>query len=346
MNDNLFMQRCLDIAQLAAGLNSPNPYVGSVIVQNDIIIGEGWHKKYGDAHAEVNAINAVSDKSLLINSTIYVSLEPCFHFGKTPPCVDLILKYKIPRVVIGSRDPYYEVAGRSIEKLREAGVEVVVGVLEKEQSWLNRRFFTNVEKKRPYITLKYAVSSDGFIGRKNEKIQISGPLSKYFVHKLRASEAAIMVGTETASCDNPQLNLRHYFGQQPVRIVLDKRLRLADNLHLFDGKQKTIVFTESEKKSATHNLDYIAVDFNSKNFLQNVLEELQIRKISSILIEGGARLLHSFIINNLWDEAFILRSKTKKINFGISAPLIQASLCRNLEQLGQDQIEHYINEER
>jgi diaminohydroxyphosphoribosylaminopyrimidine deaminase/5-amino-6-(5-phosphoribosylamino)uracil reductase len=346
MDDNIFMQRCIDIAQLARGLNNPNPYVGSVVVHNNIIIGEGWHEKYGGPHAEVNAINSVPDKSILENSCIYVSLEPCFHFGKTAPCVDLILKHKIPRVVIGSVDPYYEVAGRSIEKLREAGVEVVVGVLEKEANWLNRRFFTNVEKKRPYIVLKYAVSADGFIGRRNEKIQISGPLSSYFVHKLRAAETAIMVGTETALCDNPQLNLRHYFGQQPIRIVLDKSLRLPENLHLFDGIQKTIVFTESEKKSTKDNLEYITIVFSSENFLQKVLEELHSRKISSILIEGGATLLNSFIANKLWDEAFILRSKTKKIDNGISAPLIPPSLSKNLEQLGQDQIEHYINDQK
>jgi diaminohydroxyphosphoribosylaminopyrimidine deaminase/5-amino-6-(5-phosphoribosylamino)uracil reductase len=344
--DLLFMRRCIELAQLSAGMNRPNPEVGSIIVHHNKIIGEGWHAVYGSAHAEVNAINSVIDKSILNESTIYVTLEPCFHFGKTAPCVDLILKHKIPKVVIGCKDPYHEVAGRSIEKLRNAGVDVSVGILEKEIAWLNRRFFTNVEKKRPYIVLKYAISEDGFIGKNGQNIQISGAIAKRFVHKLRASEAAIMVGTETANCDNPQLNLRYYFGQQPTRIVLDRKLRLQNDLHLFDGKQKTIVFTESQNHLTINNVEFIVVDFQSGNFLQNLLQELFKRKIGSILIEGGASLLNTFIQENLWDEAYLLRSKSIRLTEGIEAPNIKQSYCKHMVELGSDRIEHYINTDR
>jgi diaminohydroxyphosphoribosylaminopyrimidine deaminase/5-amino-6-(5-phosphoribosylamino)uracil reductase len=341
--DNIYMGRCIEISALAGGWNRPNPEVGSVIVHQDEIIGEGWHRVYGEAHAEVNAINSVKDKTLLAQSTLYVSLEPCFHFGKTPPCVDLILKHKIPRVVIGCKDPYHEVAGQSIEKLIKAGVEVVSGVLEKEIAWMNRRFFCNVEKKRPYLVLKFAVSADGFMGISGKNIQISGPMSKHFVHKLRASEAAVLVGTETAACDNPQLNLRYYFGPQPTRIVFDRNLRLPDNLHLFDGKQKTLVFTAGESKSTRNHVENIQLDFNSGHLLKEALNELYLRKINSVLIEGGATLLNAFLSNNLWDEAYIIRSHTKEIIEGIAAPVLNPSLCRKIEQLGDDQIEHYIN---
>jgi diaminohydroxyphosphoribosylaminopyrimidine deaminase/5-amino-6-(5-phosphoribosylamino)uracil reductase len=341
--DNIYMRRCIELAALAGGWNRPNPEVGSVIVHQDKIIGEGWHRVYGEAHAEVNAINSVKEKSLLAESCLYVSLEPCFHFGKTPPCVDLILKYKIPRVVIGCKDPYHEVAGQSIEKLKKAGVAVVNGILEKEITWLNRRFFCNVEKKRPYIVLKFAVSSDGFMGISAEQVQISGPMSKPFVHKLRANEAAVMVGTDTAACDNPQLNLRYYFGEQPTRVVFDKNLRLSEKLHLFDGKQKTLVFTAGESKSTRNHIEYIQLDFNSDHILQQAMNELYLRKIDSVLIEGGATLLNSFLSKNLWDEAYIIRSHTKKIIEGIEAPVLNPSLCRKIEPLGDDQIEHYIN---
>ncbi len=341
--DQLFMRRCYQLATLAGGRNRPNPEVGSIIVHNAKIIGEGWHKIFGAAHAEVNAINSVQDKSLLSESCLYVTLEPCFHFGKTPPCVDLILQHQIPRVVIGCRDPYHEVAGQSIEKLKKAGVDVMTGVLEKEVAWLNRRFFCNVQKKRPYIVLKFAVSSDGFMGIRGENLQISGPMSKPFVHKLRANEAAIMVGTETAACDNPQLNLRQYFEEQPTRVVFDKNLRLSEKLHLFDGNQKTLVFTASEPVIQKNNVEYIVLNFNSAYFLQKAMHELYLRKISSVLIEGGASLLNSFLSMNFWDEAYIIRSNTKLINQGIEAPILSPALCQEIEQLGNDSIEYYIN---
>lgn len=343
MEDNLFMSRCIELAKLAGGYNRPNPEVGSLIVCEGLIIGEGWHEKYGQAHAEVNAINAVKDKSLLSKSTIYVTLEPCFHFGKTPPCVDLILKHKIPRVVIGCRDPYHEVAGKSIEKLKNAGVEVVVGVLEQEVEWLNRRFFTNVRKHRLYIVLKYAVSKDAYIAKAGTNMQISKPLAKNWVHKLRTEEDAIMVGRTTALIDNPQLNVRHFFGPQPIRIVLDKQLSLPENLHLFDGKQTTLVFTEVSKKSDHNNLEYIQIDFSDKHFIKNMLSELYKKKIVSVLIEGGAILLNSFLDSGLWDEAYILRSRNLLLDEGLSAPYINPAFLSECTDFHNDIIEQYLN---
>ena len=341
INHERYLRRCIELSKLSNGLNRPNPEVGSVIVCNNTIIGEGYHKCYGQAHAEVNAIASVDDQSLLAESTIYVTLEPCFHFGKTPPCVELILKHKIPRVVIGCTDPYHEVAGKSIEKLRKAGVEVTVGILNEEVECLNRRFFTNVRNNRPFIVLKYAVSADGFMGRTGENLQISGPISKRWVHKLRSEEAAILVGTETALSDNPQLNVRHYFGPQPLRLVLDRTLRLPDNLHLFDGTQPTAVFTENFKVSEIENLEYIQIPFGTNDFLFKMLDSLYKMRIVSVLVEGGASLLNSFLASGLWDEAYILRSNNVRLESGIEAPQIQAKYFTERSILGEDSLEHY-----
>ena len=337
------MRRCIELANLSNGLNRPNPEVGSLIVYNDNIIGEGWHQKYGEAHAEVNAIASVKDKTLLVDSTLYVTLEPCFHFGKTPPCVDLILKHKIPRVVIGCTDPYHEVAGKSIQKLREAGVEVIVGVLEYEVEQLNRRFFTNVRKNRPYIVLKYAVSADGFMGRNGENIAISGPFSQRKVHKMRSQEAAILVGTNTALIDNPQLNNRLYFGPQPLRLVLDKDLKLPMELNLFDGSLKTIVFTEKDRSSDRNNVEFVKLPFERELLLNSMMEYLQKIRISSVLIEGGKEILESFLTAGLWDEAFIIQSKTKYLEIGIKAPAIDQKYFIDSETLEKDHWNHYIN---
>ena len=339
----LYMRRCIELANLSNGLNRPNPEVGSLIVYNDKIIGEGWHQKYGEAHAEVNAIESVKDKTLLVDSTIYVSLEPCFHFGKTPPCVDLILNHKIPRVVIGCSDPYYEVAGKSIQKLREAGVEVIVGVLEQEVEKLNRRFFTNVRKNRPFIVLKYAVSADGFMGRNGENLAISGAFSQRKVHKMRSEESAILVGTTTAMIDNPQLNNRLYFGQQPLRLVLDKDLKLPKELNLFDGSLRTIVFTEKDCSSDLKNVEYVKLPFEKDLLLNSMMEYLQKIRISSVLIEGGKELLDSFLTAGLWDEAFIIQSKNKYLENGIKAPAIDQQYFIDFETLENDLWNHYIN---
>lgn len=321
------MQRGLLLAKLGAGTVSPNPMVGCVIVHEGRIIGEGYHQKYGEAHAEVNAINSVLDKSLLSASTVYVTLEPCSHFGKTPPCADLLIKHQVKKVVVCNFDPHPLVAGKGIQKLRQAGIEVEVGLLEEEGRELNKRFFTFIEKKRPFIILKWAESADGFIAKKNyEAVQISNLLSRRFVHKMRAEEDAIMVGTNTVKYDNPILNTRFWTGKNAVRVLIDKDLSLPKNVHIFDNSQKTICYTtvvrSCTSRSVLENTTEVVLlkdDFRSINEL--VLEDLYQRKIQSIIIEGGTILLQSFIDLGLWDEAFILKSKLM-LEDGIKAPII------------------------
>ena len=317
----LFMQRALQLARLGAGTVSPNPMVGCVIVHNGKIIGEGYHQKYGDAHAEVNAVNAVSDKSLLSESDIYVTLEPCSHFGKTPPCADLLIKYKFKKVIVCNYDPNPLVAGQGIEKLRQAGIEVEVGLLEKEGMELNKRFFTYIEKKRPYIILKWAESADGFIAKKNyEAVQISNLLSRRFVHKMRSEEDAIMIGTNTVKYDNPTLNTRFWTGKNAVRVLVDKELSLSKNLHIFDNSQKTICYNSLKDEIIENNI-FVRTPLIT-SIEPFILEDLYQRKIQSIIIEGGTILLQSFIDLGLWDEAFILKSEII-LEQGIDAPKIK-----------------------
>ncbi len=338
------MQRCLELAKLGEGSASPNPMVGSVIVHNNKIIGEGYHQKCGEAHAEVNAINSVDNDELFEQSTIYVNLEPCSHFGKTPPCADLIINKKIPNVVIGCIDTFSKVSGNGIKKLEEAGCNVTVGVLERESKELNRRFFTFHKNKRPYITLKWAETKDGFISREvsitdREDNWISNNICKPLVHKLRANEDAIMVGTNTAKKDNPSLNTREWHGSNPIRIVLDKELRLDKALHLFDGKYKTLVFT-SQKCSNTENIEYISIDFTKSIEIQ-ILEELYDRKILSLIIEGGTKLIEGFLKQNLWDEAIIITGD-KIFNEGIRAPRINGRID-DIFQIENDSIKTLYN---
>ena len=317
----LFMQRALQLAQLGAGTVSPNPMVGCVIVHNGKIIGEGYHQKYGDAHAEVNAVNAVSDKSLLSESDIYVTLEPCSHFGKTPPCADLLIKYKFKKVIVCNYDPNPLVAGQGIEKLRQAGIEVEVGLLEEEGRELNKRFFTYIEKKRPYIILKWAESADGFIAKKNYKaVQISNLLSRRFVHKMRSEEDAIMIGTNTVKYDNPTLNTRFWTGKNAIRVLIDRELSLSKNLHVFDNSQKTICYNSLKDEIIENNI-FVRTPLNT-SIEPFILEDLYQRKIQSIIIEGGTILLQSFIDLGLWDEAFILKSEII-LEQGIDAPKIK-----------------------
>jgi diaminohydroxyphosphoribosylaminopyrimidine deaminase / 5-amino-6-(5-phosphoribosylamino)uracil reductase len=320
-----FMQRALQLARLGAGAVSPNPMVGCVIVHEEKIIGEGWHQKYGEAHAEVNAIDSVLDKSLLSESTVYVTLEPCSHFGKTPPCADLLIKDKVKKVIVCNHDPNPLVAGQGIEKLRQAGIEVEIGLLEEKGRELNKRFFTYIEKKRPFIILKWAESADGFIAKKNyEAVQISNLLSRRFVHKRRSEEDAIMVGTNTVKYDNPTLNTRFWTGKNAVRVLIDKNLSLSEDLNIFDNSQKTICYTTVDKDThinVSNNTEVVLLkdDFHSINEL--FLKDLYQRKIQSIIIEGGTILLQSFIDLGLWDEAFILKSKLL-LEDGIEAPKI------------------------
>jgi diaminohydroxyphosphoribosylaminopyrimidine deaminase/5-amino-6-(5-phosphoribosylamino)uracil reductase len=320
-----YMQRCLELAELGKGHVSPNPMVGCVIVHNNTIIGEGYHKKYGEAHAEVNAINSVTDKNLLPESTLYVSLEPCAHYGLTPPCSDLIVANKIPKVVVGIVDSFAKVAGKGIEKMKKAGIDVVVGVLENECRNINKRFFTFHEKKRPYILLKWAETLDGFIDFDRSKAEfgepswITGEKALNFVHEMRAAEDSILVGTNTALKDNPSLTVRHCEGKNPVRLVLDKNLRLPENLHLFDKSVNTLVFN-SLKNKESENLEWIKMDF-SKKIIPQVLNVLYSRRIQSVIIEGGKQLLDSFIKENTWDEAYRFVGN-KKFYSGIQAPVI------------------------
>ncbi|MFI5137700.1 MAG: bifunctional diaminohydroxyphosphoribosylaminopyrimidine deaminase/5-amino-6-(5-phosphoribosylamino)uracil reductase RibD [Sphingobacteriales bacterium] len=329
VTDEKYMQRCIELAQLGMGSVSPNPMVGAVVVVDSVIIGEGYHHKYGEAHAEVNAINQVfssfSDAAeLLDQSTLYVSLEPCAHYGKTPPCADLIIKHRIPRVVVGCRDPFEQVNGKGIEKLREAGIEVITGVLEKECLWLNRRFFTRVQKKRPYIILKWAQTADGFIAPDdNSQRWITGPESRRLVHQWRAEEDAILVGKNTAAIDNPQLNVRYTPGRSPKRVVIDRRLELNKSLNLFDQSVETLIFNEVRTDIEGKN-KYIALEDFDRYVPQYIMFQLYLQDIQSVIIEGGAYTLNSFIEAGLWDEARIFTGKT---NFGkgIRAPLISGA---------------------
>ncbi|MBL7818684.1 MAG: bifunctional diaminohydroxyphosphoribosylaminopyrimidine deaminase/5-amino-6-(5-phosphoribosylamino)uracil reductase RibD [Saprospiraceae bacterium] len=327
---NKYINRCLDLAHRGIGSTSPNPSVGAVIVDaQGRIIGEGWTSPYGGAHAEVNAINAVKseDVPLLQTSTIYVTLEPCFHFGKTPPCVDLILRSKIPHVVVAYIDPFPEVAGKSIEKLRQNGVEVEVLVLTQRQVTPSSSllpFFTNIAQKRPYIILKWAETADGFIGQSDKAIAISNVYVKRLVHKWRSEADAIMVGTETAALDNPELTNRYYYGKSPKRIVIDRQRRLSEKLHLFDGSIETFIYTEGGTSNAHfdnfHNFNYRFVAFDD-NFLNTILADLYTQKIGILFVEGGARLLNTFITKGLWDEARVfVASKNPVIKNGIQAP--------------------------
>ena len=334
-----YMQRCIDLAKNGLGTTYPNPLVGSVIVCKDRIIGEGWHKKSGEPHAEVNAINSVKDQSLLSEATIYVNLEPCSHFGKTPPCADLIIKHKIPNVVIGTVDPNCMVSGNGIKKLIEAGVNVTVGILEKECDALNKRFFTFHKKQRPYVILKWAESADGFIApvSKSEQkpVWLTNIYSRQLVHKWRSEEHGILVGTQTAVDDNPKLDVRDWTGNNPVRIVLDKTGRISKNSHLFDNQSKTIVISEKKFPQDQENIIFEVIDF-SRNVPNQVLEVLTRHKILSVIIEGGTRTLQAFIDDDLWDEARVFKGIISLGN-GISAPMLKAAFQEKLV-IGNDEL--------
>ena len=316
------MSRCIALAQNGLGTTYPNPMVGSVIVYEGKIIGEGWHKKAGEPHAEVNAVNSVHDKSLLKKATIYVSLEPCSHFGKTPPCCDLIIKNKIPNVVIGTVDPNIMVAGNGIKKLIEAGIHVTIGILEDECNELNKRFFTFHQKKRPYIILKWGQSQDGFIAplEKLEKkpVWITNTYSRQLVHKWRTEEQAILVGTQTVIDDNPKLNARDWYGDNPVRIVLDQNNRIPEENAVFDNQTKTIVFSNSENTISKENTIFEVIDFK-QNIAPKIVDSLYRHNIQSVIIEGGLQTLQTFIDANLWDEARVFTGKTF-LEKGIKAP--------------------------
>jgi diaminohydroxyphosphoribosylaminopyrimidine deaminase / 5-amino-6-(5-phosphoribosylamino)uracil reductase len=321
-NDEKYMHRCIELALMGRNQVAPNPMVGSVIVLDNQIIGEGYHKKFGEAHAEVNAIQSVSDKSCLSKATIYVNLEPCAHYGKTPPCADLILQHRFKKVVIGCVDTFSEVAGKGIEKLRKAGIQVEVGILEEACQALNKRFFTYHTFQRPYIILKWAQSQDGFMDilrPNNEKgiAWITSPETKALVHTWRSEEAAILVGRNTVEVDNPSLTVRYVSGKNPIRIILDPNLSLTEDLSLFQDGEHTLVFNQL-KTNSKGNVKWIQLsDYNLKNLLNKLYQE----GISSVIIEGGKRTLEYFIKENIWDEARILIGQTNLSN-GLKAPIL------------------------
>lgn len=339
------MQRCLQLAQLGAGKVSPNPLVGAVLVYENRVIGEGYHQQFGLAHAEVNCINNVSDEDrpLIAGSTLFVSLEPCAHFGKTPPCADLIIKMQVPKVVIGCRDSYKEVDGKGIEKLKMAGIEVVVGIQEKEAQQLNKRFFTFHEKKRPYIILKWAQSSNNKIANADlSKVQISNDFTNRLVHRWRSEEAAIMVGTNTALLDDPSLNSRLWAGNDPQRIVIDKKLTLPAASKLLGDGGKTIIFNEL-KNSDEGDLHYWKLTGNA-SILQEILSVLFKRGIQSVLVEGGTLLLQSFIDEGLWDEARVITNNGLVISNGRAAPELKGQSQLTCETIFSDCIQYYIRQ--
>jgi diaminohydroxyphosphoribosylaminopyrimidine deaminase/5-amino-6-(5-phosphoribosylamino)uracil reductase len=344
-NYELYMRRCLQLAQLGQGNVAPNPMVGAALVFNNRIIGEGYHQQYGGPHAEVNCINSVAetDRSLIAQSTLFVSLEPCAHFGKTPPCADLIIDHKIPTVVIGCRDPFEQVDGKGIEKLQRAGVAVVMNVLEKDCTDLNRRFFLFHQAKRPFIILKWAQSNNKKIGNTDgERVLISNAYSNRLVHQWRDNEPAIMVGTNTALLDNPQLNTRLWPGKNPVRLVVDLHLRLPVHLHLFDQQQPTIVFNLTKKE--THGaLQFVAVK-SANTALMDILQYCYDQGLQSILVEGGARLLQSFIDAGLWDEARVIENTDLIIEQGVAAPELKHHTLQHVDRFLADTIHYYTRD--
>jgi diaminohydroxyphosphoribosylaminopyrimidine deaminase/5-amino-6-(5-phosphoribosylamino)uracil reductase len=349
----IYIKRCLQIAKNGFGTTRPNPSVGAVIVHQNKIIGEGFTSPFGSNHAEVNAINAVKNKKLLKEATIYVTLEPCSHFGKTPPCADLIVKHQLKQVVIGCLDTNSLVAGKGVERLRNANIEVTVGVLEDECRIHHKRFFTVQEKKRPYIILKWAETKDGFVApfskNENKPFFISNTYSQQVVHKLRSKEHAILVGTNTVLADNPKLNVRSWFGNNPVRIVLDRTLRIPESASILDESIKTIVLTEKsdqeneikkKKQEVKDNLIFEQIDFSEK-LARQICAVLYKHNIQSLIIEGGTQTLQVFIDENLWDEAFVFVGDSN-LKDGIKSPEIKKKYAQ--EDIKNDVLKRYTND--
>ncbi len=343
-NDELYMQRCIELAKRGAGGVAPNPMVGSVLVHQHRIIGEGYHQQYGFAHAEVNCINSVreEDRHLIGQSTIYVSLEPCAHWGKTPPCADLIIRNQIPRVVVGCRDPFEAVNGKGIEQLRAAGIEVTVNVCEQECNELNQRFFTFHNCRRPYVILKWAQTANGKMAAAGaERLLISHELTNRVVHKWRSEEAAILVGTQTALLDNPALNNRLWSGPSPVRLVLDATLRLPRSLHVFDQSVPTIVFNGIQETKDNH-LHHCLLN-KDINIAAAICEACYRLNLQSVLVEGGNQLLQTFIDAGLWDEARIITNESLYVSDGLSSPVLRQQQLVTSTQLESDRIDFFIH---
>ena len=341
-----YLDRCIELARLGAGSVSPNPMVGAVIVCDNHIIGEGYHMAYGHAHAEVNAIKNVFEnnsnaKDLLKRSTIYVNLEPCSHYGKTPPCADLIISNEIPSVVIGSRDPFDQINGKGVEKLQNAGIEVIEHILTDKCLDLNKRFFTRIQKQRPYIILKWAQTSNGYFAPLDgSKKWISSNEAKQMVHRWRSEEDAVLVGKNTVLADDPILNVREWFGRDPVRIVIDRRLELSKNLNIFNQTQNTIIFN-SIKTEIDGRVKYLELE-NFDNLLpQLIAYQLYLMDIQSIIVEGGSKTLNLFLESGLWDEARVFISPTNWDN-GIFAPELKAN-PDEVQKVGPDILKIWHN---
>lgn len=341
-----YMHRCLELAKLGAGYVAPNPMVGAVLVCDDRIIGEGYHQRYGEAHAEPNCIqqainNGYSD--LIPRSSLYVSLEPCVHFGKTPPCADLIIRNKIPRVIVGCRDPFKEVNGRGIEKLKKAGVEVEVGILEKECKESNKRFLGFHTRHRPYIILKWAQTLNHKLAGQegDERLYITNECTNRIVHKWRSEEASILIGTNTALMDDPELTTRLWPGKNPVRLVIDMELKLPQHLKIFNGQVKTIVFNKMKHEEAGDLLFYqVTEDVGLVHQITNALYQL---KILSVIVEGGTKLLQSFIDEDMWDEARVITNEELIIKNGLDAPQLVSASKMGEEKIFTDKVEFFTN---
>lgn len=343
---NQYMKRCLELAALGAGKTSPNPMVGAVIVHNGEIIGEGYTSPYGGPHAEVNAVRSVIDqvgeakaRELFSESTIYVSLEPCAHFGKTPPCADMIVDMGFKEAVIACLDPFAKVNGLGLKKLQDAGIRTEVGVMEDEAKWVNRRFFTKLKEFRPYVILKWAETADGYFAPVSGQRWISNQASKQLVHKWRSEEDAILVGKRTAELDNPSLTVREWQGRNPKRILIDKNLELAESLSIFDEAAETIIFN-AKKTDWQGNRKYIELENFDLYLPQQILYQLYLMDVQSIIVEGGRKTLDLFIQAGLWDEARVFVG-TESWAEGIEAPKLNGDLKEEI-QVGSDQLKIYL----
>jgi diaminohydroxyphosphoribosylaminopyrimidine deaminase/5-amino-6-(5-phosphoribosylamino)uracil reductase len=339
------MHRCLELAKLGAGSVAPNPMVGAVLVNDDRIIGEGYHQVYGGPHAEPNCLASVpeEDSGLITQSVMYVSLEPCAHFGKTPPCADLIIKHRIPKVVVGCRDPFKEVSGKGIEKLRSGGVEVQQGVLENRCREVNKRFLSFHTEHRPYIILKWAQTANGFIAPPNSPrggtLRISNEFTNRLVHKWRSEEAAILVGTNTALIDDPRLTTRLWRGNNPTRLVIDMDLKIPATSKIFNSEAKTVVFNKVRHEEKENVFFYqVTDDVSIVHQVSNALYQL---KILSALVEGGAMLLQSFIDEGMWNEARVIKNRQLAIGNGLPAPVLTDCQKTSEQNIFSDTIEIY-----
>jgi diaminohydroxyphosphoribosylaminopyrimidine deaminase/5-amino-6-(5-phosphoribosylamino)uracil reductase len=340
----LYMQRCIDLALKGSGAVAPNPMVGAVLVYDNRIIGEGWHQQFGGPHAEVNCIQSVTleDKHLIPQSTLYVSLEPCNHYGKTPPCSDLIIQSQIKKVVIACKDPFEKVNGSGIKKLMDNGVEVTTGILEKEAIRLNKRFFIFHQQHMPYVILKWAQSADRYIALPQGKpVKISNHITDKLVHKWRSEEAAIIVGTNTVLNDNPSLTTRNWLGKNPLRIFIDKRLSINANYKILDNSTDTMILNLVKNEKSGVN-EFVMIHDETK-LVEELLQLLYKKGIQSLIVEGGSTLLQSFIECNFWHEARVIKNTELILQEGISSPTLKNSIRFKQELIEKDEINYYLN---